>query len=326
MIAIDHVSKTYASKAGDVTAVDDVSLTVADGEIFGILGRSGAGKTTLLRCLAALERPSRGRITIDDVELTALSASDLRKARQKIGMIFQHFNLLAARTVAGNVAFPLEVAGVAKAERDARVAELLDLVGLADRAAAFPSQLSGGQKQRVGIARALANHPTVLLSDEATSALDPATTEQILDLIKEISTKTGVTVVLITHESEVVRRICDSAVLMEDGRVVEQGALIDRLRDPASRLAELLLPINPAESSAGHTLTLSFAHDDADAPVLAHLARDLGVDATILGGTIETVAGHKVGRLRVALTPPGAVDEAAVEDYLKHQGVAVSWA
>ncbi len=324
MIVVDHLSKTYEAKTGTVLAVEDVSLTVESGEIYGILGRSGAGKTTLLRCLNLLERPTSGRILVDDVDFTALTASELRAARRKIGMIFQHFNLLAARTVAGNVAFPLEVAGVPKAQRDARVAELLDLVGLTDRAGSFPSQLSGGQKQRVGIARALANHPSVLLCDEATSALDPATTEQILDLIKSINARTGVTVVLITHESEVVRRICDSAVLMEDGHVVEGGRLIDLMSRPESRLAELLLPVSAAGAADGHVLTISFAHDDADRPLLSQLTRDLGVDVSILGGTIETIAGHKVGRLRVALTNPDAdLDEAEVERYLIEHGVAV---
>ena len=327
MIVVDHVTKTYTTKSAAVRAVDDVSLTVESGEIFGILGRSGAGKTTLLRCLNLLERPTSGSITIEGTDFTALSASELRGERQKIGMIFQHFNLLNARTVADNVAFPLEVAGVPKAQRASRVEELLDLVGLADRARAYPSQLSGGQKQRVGIARALASHPTVLLCDEATSALDPTTTEQILDLIKDINLKMGLTVVLITHESEVVRRICDSAVLMEEGRVVEQGHLIELMRTPGSRLAELLLPINAPPTDTGRVLTLSFAHDDADAPVLSHLIRDLGIDLNILGGSVETVAGHKVGRLRVALTHRDApIEEHEVERYLSERGVAVEWA
>lgn len=325
MIVVDSLTKVYATRSSTVTAVDDVSLSVAPGEIFGILGRSGAGKSTLLRCLNALERPTSGRIMVDDLELTALRAEQLRRARQRIGTIFQHFNLLHARTAAENVAFPLEVTGVAASERRTRVAELLDLVGLADRADSYPSQLSGGQKQRVGIARALAAHPSVLLSDEATSALDPATTEQILDLIKSINIATGVTVVLITHEAEVVRRICDSAALMENGRVVESGPLLDLMARPDSRLADILLPINPAQPGVGHVLTLSFAHDDAAQPVLSHLTRDLGIDVSILGGTIETIAGHRVGRLRVALTKPEAlVDEELVERYLTDHGVGVS--
>lgn len=325
MIVIDHLTKTYPGR-GEVTAVDDVTLTIATGEVFGILGRSGAGKSTLLRCLNLLERPTSGTITIDGVDLAALSSSELRVARQKIGTVFQHFNLLHARTVADNIAFPLEVAGVDKDERARRVAELAELVGLTDRIDHYPSQLSGGQKQRVGIARALAANPSVLLCDEATSALDPATTEQILDLIADINARTGVTVVLITHESEVVRRICDSAALMADGRIVEQGRLLDLLTDPDSSLAEILLPTG---ASAGHPgeMILSFATADATEPVFSHLTRDLDVDVTILGGSVETIAGHKVGRLRAAFTDPEPpVDEQIVRGYLAERGVTVSQA
>lgn len=326
MIVVDSVSKVYRTRASAVTAVEDVSLTIASGEIFGILGRSGAGKTTLLRCLNFLERPTSGRILVDDVDFTALSANALRQARQRIGTVFQHFNLFNARTAADNIAFPLEVTGTPKSVRDARVAELLDLVGLGDRGGSYPSQLSGGQKQRVGIARGLAADPSVLLFDEATSALDPATTEQILDLVKSISLKTGVTVVLITHESEVVRRICDSAALMEAGRVVESGNLIDLVSRPDSRLAEILLPTSGQAPARGRVMTLSFAHADATEAVLSHLTRDLDIDVSILGGTMETIAGHKVGRLRVALTKPKAyVDDKAVEAYLSKRNVAVTW-
>ena len=327
MIVVDSVSKIYETKGSSVTAVDDVSLTIESGEIFGILRRSGAGKTTLLRCLNFLERPSSGRILVDDVDFTALSSKDLRMARQKIGTVFQHFNLFSARTAADNIAFPLEVTGMPVPERQARVEELLALVDLEGRGHSFPSQLSGGQKQRVGIARGLAAHPSVLLFDEATSALDPATTEQILDLVKSINARTGVTVVLITHESEVVRRICDSAALMAAGRVVETGRLIDLMARPDSRLAEILLPTSGQAPEYGRVMTLSFAHDDATQPLLSHLTRDLNIDVTILGGSIETVAGHKVGRLRVALTKPKAlVEERIVEDYLNKRRVAVTWA
>lgn len=325
MIVIDRLTKTYTGR-GEVTAVDEVSLQIERGEIFGILGRSGAGKSTLLRCLNLLERPTSGEIKIDGVNLAALGKGDLRLARQRIGTVFQHFNLLHARTVAGNIAFPLEVTGVDSTTRDARVRELVELVGLSDRIDHYPSQLSGGQKQRVGIARALAANPSVLLCDEATSALDQATTEQILDLIKDINARTGVTVVLITHESEVVRRICDAAALMQDGRVVEHGRLLDLLTDPDSALAEILLPTGAVGTHPGE-LILSFAHTDATQPVFSHLTRDLNVDVTILGGTVETIAGHKVGRLRAAFTQPmTSVDERAVRSYLADRGVTVSQA
>jgi D-methionine transport system ATP-binding protein len=322
VIEVTSLTKVYPSAAGDVTAVDDVSLRIESGQIFGILGRSGAGKTTLMRCLTALERPTSGTVTIGDVELTSLSAAGLRRVRHTMGMIFQHFNLLGSRTAADNIAFPLEVQGVPAAERRARVAEL---VGLQGREHAFPSQLSGGQKQRVGIARALAAHPDVLFCDEATSALDPATTEQILDLLKEINRRTGVTIVLITHESEVVRRICDAAALMASGQVVEQGPLLELLADPDSRLADILLPVGDVSLDPEHTsVVLGFAHGGTTEPVISGLTRRFGLDVSILGGAVETVAGHKVGRLRVALThPDGGYDRDAVAAYLAEHEVSV---
>ncbi len=326
MIEVTSLTKVYPSGAGSVTAVDDVSLRVDAGRIFGILGRSGAGKTTLMRCLTALERPTSGTVTIGDVELTTLSAARLRAERHKMGMIFQHFNLLSSRTAAGNIAFPLEVQGVPAAERTARVDELIELVGLQGRADAHPSQLSGGQKQRVGIARALAAHPEVLFCDEATSALDPATTEQILDLIKEINRRTSVTVVLITHESEVVRRICDGAALMEAGRIVEQGDLLDLLTDPASRLADILLPVgDPTVAGVlGEPVVLSFAQGNTQEAIISGLTRRFGLDVSIVGGTVEAIAGRKVGRLRVALShPEGRYDRDAVASYLAEHEVSV---
>lgn len=325
MIEVTGLTKVYGGGANAVTAVDDVSLRVEAGQIYGILGRSGAGKTTLLRCLTALERPTSGSVAIGDVELTALSASELRAARHRMGMIFQHFNLFNSRTAAGNIAFPLEVQGKPQAERDARVAELLDLVGLAGRGDAYPSQLSGGQKQRVGIARALAAHPDVLVCDEATSALDPTTTEQILDLIRDINVRTGVTVVLITHEAEVVRRICDGAALMEAGRVVESGPLGTLLADPASRLADILLPTGDPSLDPDHEyVILSFGHGHTSEAVISGLTKRFGLDVSILGGTVETIAGRKVGRLRVAWShPDGTFDADAVLAYLSEREVSV---
>lgn len=326
MIVVDSVTKIYEHRGTSVTAVDDVSLTVDSGEIYGILGRSGAGKTTLLRCLNLLERPTSGTITVDDLELVHLSPAALRSARQRIGTIFQHFNLFHSKTVSQNIAFPLEITGQTRAARAKRVSELLELVGLQDRAKAYPSQLSGGQKQRVGIARALAAGPSVLLCDEATSALDPATTEQILDLIKQVNLATGVTVVLITHEAGVVRRICDSAGLMQEGHLVETGKLGDLLSDPESRLAEQLIPVGPASSAGPFAeYILSFRSETATSPVLSRVARDLGLDLSILSGSVEQIAGQKVGRLRVALTKPdGYVDHAELVAYLALQGVRVS--
>lgn len=324
MITVTDLTKVYGTGGGAVTAVADVSLFVPAGGIYGILGRSGAGKTTLMRCLTALERPTSGSVIVADAELTKLRGAKLRAMRHRMGMIFQHFNLLNGRTVASNVAFPLEIQGVGPAERHARVGELLELVGLGDRASAYPSQLSGGQKQRVGIARALAARPDVLFCDEATSALDPATTEQILDLLRSINEQTGVTVVLITHESEVVRRICDSAALMADGRVVEHGALLDLLANPESRLAEILLPAGDA-SLEDHrdSVVLTFAGGNTTEPVISGLTRRFGLNVSILGGSVDRIAGHKVGRLRVQIShPSGGYDHAAVAAYLRDQEVS----
>ncbi|NWA01716.1 methionine ABC transporter ATP-binding protein [Pseudomonas gingeri] len=239
MIRIEQLSKHYGDGA---PVLDRVSLDIPDGAIYGIVGRSGAGKSTLLRCLNLLERPSAGRVVVDGQDLTALSEQDLRRQRQRIGMIFQGFNLLHSRTVFDNIAVPLEIAGVGKAERHERVSELLELVSLADKAEAFPSQLSGGQKQRVGIARALAARPAYLLSDEATSALDPETTASILELLRDINRRLGLTIVLITHELDVIRSICDHAASLAQGRVLESGPLARLLADPDSALGRSLLP------------------------------------------------------------------------------------
>ncbi|MEJ4044242.1 methionine ABC transporter ATP-binding protein [Erwinia sp. SLM-02] len=239
MIRLEQVSKLYAG--GQPPALDEVSLTIPDGAIYGILGRSGAGKSTLIRCLNLLERPTSGRVLIDDQDITALTPRALRQQRQRSGMIFQHFNLLHSRNVADNVAVPLEIAGVKRPQRQQRVNELLELVGLSDKAAAWPSQLSGGQQQRVGIARALAARPDYLLCDEATSALDSETTASVLALLQQINRQFGLTVVMITHQLEVVKSICDHAALLERGRLQESGALSALLRQKDSRLRNALL-------------------------------------------------------------------------------------
>lgn len=310
MITVSGLRKSY----GDVVALDGVDLHVGKGEVFGVLGRSGAGKSTLLRCVNVLERPDQGVVTVDGHELTALGAAELRRARRRIGMIHQHFALLSSRTVAGNVAFPLEVMGVGRAARAARVAELLDLVGLADRAGAYPAQLSGGQKQRVGIARALAGEPSVLLSDEATSALDPGTTQSILALLRRLNRELGLTILLITHEMDVIKTVCDSAAIMEEGRIAEAGALPDLLATPGSRLAAELFPLPPAEPGAV-TITLS---GRADETLLSRLARSYDVDVAVTAGAVEEVAGVPAGRLRVRITGAGA--DAALS-HLRERGL-----
>jgi D-methionine transport system ATP-binding protein len=323
VISVQHVSKTFRSGSSVTAALQDVSLDVAEGEIFGVIGQSGAGKSTLIRAVNLLERPDSGTVTVDGDELTALSPAALRAARRKIGMVFQHFNLLAGRSVRGNVELGLEIIGVDGDERRRRALEILDLVGLADKAGAYPAELSGGQKQRVGIARALAGKPKVLLSDEATSALDPETTRSILDLIKRINTDLGLTVLLITHEMEVVKRICDSAALIESGRIVEQGRIVSLISTAGSRLAHELFPLGAAPHSAGDTvIDITFSGGSADRPVIAQLARNYGLDVSILGAAIETIGGNQAGRTRLQLPGSPAANLRPIED-LRSQGMLV---
>ena len=241
MIEIRHLSKVFQDKNARVVALEDVSATIEDGDIFGIIGMSGAGKSTLLRCLCLLETPTAGQILLDGQDLSALSGAELRQARRRMGVVFQGYNLLMQKTVAENVAFPLKLGRYDKAAVAARVAQLLELVGLADRAQSYPSQLSGGQKQRVALARALASEPGVLLCDEPTSALDPLTTKSVLELLKSINKKLGVTIVIITHELSVVRRICNRMVVIDESHFVEQGETAAIFENPQSSIARLLL-------------------------------------------------------------------------------------
>lgn len=323
MISVSNVSKTFGSGSSAVTALSDVTLQIAEGEIFGVIGQSGAGKSTLIRLVNLLERPDSGTVTVDGVELTSLGADDLRRSRQKMGMVFQHFNLLAGRTVRGNVELGLEFTGVHAHERRRRSLEILDLVGLANRANAYPAELSGGQKQRVGIARALAGKPKVLLSDEATSALDPETTRSILELIANINRELSLTVLLITHEMNVVKSICDSAALIEDGRVLEQGKIVSLISTPGSRLANDLFPLGAVPETNGNTvIDITFSGGSADRPVIAQLARNFGLDVSILGAVIETIGGNQAGRTRLEL-PGHAVDNAAPIQQLRDQGLLV---
>ncbi|MDP9841886.1 methionine ABC transporter ATP-binding protein [Streptosporangium lutulentum] len=316
MIDVSGLRKVYRDRGREVVAIDGVDLHVREGEIFGVLGQSGAGKSTLLRCVNLLERPTAGTVSVAGQELTRLGEGELRRARQRIGMIHQHFALLSSRTVAGNVAFPLEVMGVGKAERAKHVAELLELVGLADKAKTHPAQLSGGQKQRVGIARALAGNPSVLLSDEATSALDPGTTQSILALLKRLNRELGLTILLITHEMNVIKSICDSAAIMRDGRVEESGPIPELIAKPGSRLTAELFPLPASEPGA---VTITFT-GQADEPVVSQVVRTFDVDVSILGGVLEEVAGVSAGRLRLRLTGDG---RAAALTYLSERGLLV---
>ncbi|WP_198154099.1 methionine ABC transporter ATP-binding protein [Catenuloplanes japonicus] len=321
VISLKDLRKVYRSRGGPVTALDGVSLHVPEGEIYGVLGRSGAGKSTLLRSVNLLERPDSGTVTVGGVELTTLPERRLRRERQRIGMIHQHFALLSSRTVAGNVAFPLEVTGLGRAARARRVAELLELVGLEERAGAYPAQLSGGQKQRVGIARALAGDPAVLLSDEATSALDPETTGSILELLADLNKRLGLTILLITHEMDVVKRICHSAAIMRDGRFTESGRIEQVLARPGSELAAELLRLGPAPSLPGRTIVdVTVSGDQAERPLIAELARRFEVDVRILGGTIEQLAATRAGRLRLVLPGDGA-QNAPIVTWLREAGI-----
>ena len=323
VISVKHVSKIFGSGASATAALDDVSLEVARGEIFGVIGQSGAGKSTLIRAINLLERPSSGTVTVDGEELTLLSPDALRLARRKIGMVFQHFNLLAGRTAQGNVELGLEIIGVTGAERRRRSLEILDLVGLADKAGAYPAELSGGQKQRVGIARALAGNPKILLSDEATSALDPETTRSILDLVKTINVQLGLTVLLITHEMDVVKRVCDSAAMLENGRILEQGSIVSLISTPGSRLAHELFPLGEVPPHAGNTvIEITFSGGSADRPVIAQLARSYGLDVSILGAAVETIGGRQAGRTRLELPGSPLANAAPIAD-LRGQGLLV---
>ena len=261
MIEIKHLNKTYRTADKDIVALEDINLTINDGEIFGIIGLSGAGKSTLVRCINLLEQPSAGEVIVDGESITALPRRELLKLRRSIGMIFQGFNLLEQRSVLRNVCFPLEIAGVKKKEAKERAMELLSLVGLADRAEAYPSQLSGGQKQRVAIARALATKPKYLLCDEATSALDPTTTRAILELLREINETLGVTIIVITHEMKVIDQICDRVAVIDHSRIAEEGKVSEVFTNPRSQIArDLIIPRERTvlETEGGKRLRLTF--------------------------------------------------------------------
>ena len=316
MIRFVDVHKSYRVDGKDIPALEPFSLEIADGEVFGIIGHSGAGKSTLIRLINMLERPSGGQILIGDTDMTVLTGPALRAARQRIGMIFQHFNLLSSQTVAENIAFPLRIAGGKdSAAIRARVDELLRRVGLTEHAHKYPSQLSGGQKQRVGIARALANNPSILLCDEATSALDPQTTASVLDLLAEINRELKLTVVLITHEMDVVRRVCDRVAVLDAGRIVEHGTVADVFLHPqhatTRRFVNEALPEEAAGEQVpyhhvpGRILRLSFRGEATWSPTLGRVTRETGVDFNILAGRIDRIKDLPYGQLTLAMHGDG---------------------
>ena len=328
MITLSHIEKTFEGPDGAVAALKDVSLSVSKGEIFGIIGLSGAGKSTLVRCINLLERPTKGSVVVDGLDMTSLSDVELREARKSIGMNFQHFNLLSSATVYDNVAFPLRLSGMDEDKIRSKVDPLLSLVSLGDKANQYPSQLSGGQKQRVGIARALASEPKVLLCDEATSALDPQTTKAILELIRDINQKLGLTVVIITHEMQVIKDICDKVAVIENGVITESGRVIDVFTDPQRPMTKEFISVlmgsglppdlQNAQISAepvegGRLLVrLTFVGASAGEPVISSLIRKFDVEADILYGNIDSIKDTPYGRMLLGLS--GAAE--AVENAL----------
>lgn len=328
MIKLSHIEKTYDGADGPVKALKGIDLEIKRGEIYGIIGLSGAGKSTLVRCINMLERPTAGTVVVDGQDLTALSDKELRDVRKNIGMIFQHFNLLSSATVYDNIAFSLRLAGADAAAIKAKVEPLLELVGLKDKAHQYPAQLSGGQKQRVGIARALASDPKVLLCDEATSALDPQTTKSILELIKDINQKLQLTVVLITHEMQVIKEICDKVAVIEHGVIAEEGTVLEVFTNPQKPITkefisvvisnELPSAFRNAEISqtpqpGSHLLVrLTFIGDSADDPVIAGLIRNFAVEVSILFGNLDHIKLTPYGRMIIGITGESADIEKAL--------------
>ena len=342
MIEIRGLSQTYPGRTGPVEALRGIDLHIQPGEVFGIIGKSGAGKSSLVRTINLLNRPTAGAVIVNGRDLTQLSDADLRTARRDIGMVFQHFNLLSSRTVFDNAALPLELAGMSKSEIRERVMPLLELVGLTALADRYPAQISGGQKQRVGIARALASHPKVLLSDEATSALDPETTRSILDLLRKVNQEMGLTVVLITHQMQVIKQVADRVAVIDAGRIVEIGPVLDVFTRPQQAITKSLIDeIVPQELPAsvlarvrqlsqqldggdvsGQLLRLSYAGESAYQPILSHLIRELGLDLSILHGQIDEIQGQPFGSLAVFASGAAGQIQSAIA-HLRQHGVQV---
>ena len=329
MIELKHISKIFPTADGDFQALTDVDLTIPTGDIFGIVGMSGAGKSTLVRCINLLERPTSGQVLIDGlleengraVDLCTLSAAQLRRARRGISMIFQQFNLLMQRTCLDNICFPMEIAGVSKAKARARARELLDTVGLPDKADAYPSQLSGGQKQRIAIARALASDPKILLCDEATSALDPTTTRSILRLIQDINRRLGITVVVITHEMAVVEEICTHVAILEHGHMVETGSVAEVFSNPKTEAGRRLVypeGVQIDQLPPAGVVRIAFNGGSSYEPLIASLAIDCGVKVNILGADTRNVNGQAFGTMLLGL-PEDQNEAAKAMSYLKAQ-------
>jgi D-methionine transport system ATP-binding protein len=327
MIEIRNLAKTYHGAEGDFTAVKNINLTINDGDIFGIIGLSGAGKSTLVRCINLLEVPTEGDVLVDGKSMLSLSRRELLAARQKIGMIFQGFNLLSQRTALDNITFPLEIAGVKRAQAVKRARELLDMVGLADKERSYPSQLSGGQKQRVAIARALATEPHVLLCDEATSALDPTTTVQILDLLREINQRLGVTIVVITHEMRVIEKICNRVAVIDASEIAEEGLVSEVFLRPKSAIARrLIMPQGGegVESVLGsRCIRVTFDGSDTAEPIISKMTLECRAAVNIVFANTKSLDGKVYGQMVLQL-PADESAQARVLDYMQHTGLAFS--
>ena len=338
MIRLEHITKTYVNAGEKFNAADDVSLEINKGEIFGIIGFSGAGKSTLVRCINLLERPDSGKVLIDGKDITALRGAELRRQRKKIGMIFQHFNLFASRTVLQNVIFPIRYSGLSRSELKEKALKLLELVGIADKAGAYPSELSGGQKQRAAIARALASDPEILLCDEATSALDPQTTESILKLLKSLNAQLGITIVLITHQMNVVKEICNRTAVMEKGRVVEQGDVFEIFANPKEQVTRSFVETTSCLSGINtlieekspvvslergqRILRFKYLEKSSCEALVSELSRKYNINLNIVFGSIEIIGEHPIGGLVVIADGKEEDIDAAIE-YLKSINVGV---
>ena len=322
-IELRGLSKVYQIPGGEVQALNNINLAIEQGDIYGIIGMSGAGKSTLIRCLNRLDTPTDGQVLIDGQNILAMSKKQLLQTRRRMAMIFQQFNLLMQKSVARNVRYPLEIAGAPKKQANERVMELLKIVGLEEKANAYPAQLSGGQKQRVAIARALASNPEMLLCDEATSALDPMTTQSILELLKKINAELGITVVLITHEMAVIRQICNKVAILDGGKLVEQGTVDDVFMHTKSAAGKRLfgiLPENEDDVPTQPALRIVFDGSAADQPVISRLVKDLGFDVNILAADMHQFNGKTYGQMMVA-RPEDPAELKQVQDYLAKAGL-----
>ncbi|MDD3214147.1 MAG: ATP-binding cassette domain-containing protein [Eubacteriales bacterium] len=324
-IEIRNLRKVYPAATGEVVALDDLSLSIEKGDIYGIIGMSGAGKSTLIRCLNRLDTPSDGQVFIDGRNILTMNKTDLRLTRRRMAMIFQQFNLLMQKTVARNVRYPMEIAGIPKKRANERVTELLRVVGLEEKASAYPGQLSGGQKQRVAIARALAGDPEMLLCDEATSALDPMTTQSILELLREINQKLGITVVLITHEMAVIRQICNKVAILDGGRLAEKGTVDDvflHTKSAAGKRLFGILPDKEEPTPQQPSLRIVFDGAAAERPIISRMARECGVDVSILSADIRQLNQKVYGQMLLAM-PEDDGDRKSITEYLRKLGLTV---